>query len=142
MKMSVVVDRCFVINDYSTSDSTNCLYLKCGEEVKMFKCLVTLPDVVRNMCSTTMYKFWLKNEGDDNYSIVKIEEISEDNDVPEPDNSDTIEIRESLLERVNCATHLNEDKRQKLENIKSKLSIKKISIKNIEDAYNELNDCI
>ena len=89
-----------------------------------------------------MYKFWLKNEGDDNYSIVKIEEISDDNDVPEPDNSDTIEIRESLLERVNCAIHLNEDKRQKLENIKSKLSIKKISIKNIEDAYNELNDCI
>mgnify|MGYP007024972553 FL=1 len=146
--MSVVVDRCFVLNDYDGTidskvyDKDKCLYLKCGEGVKLFQCATILPPVVRNLSSQTMCKFWLTSKGnDDIYTILKIEEIADDNDPPEPDYMDAIEIRESLLERVNCAIHMNEEKKHQLEKIKSKLSTT-IRIKNIEDAYNELNDCI
>jgi hypothetical protein len=85
----------------------------------------------------------LKNVTDDTFSILKIEElIEEEDDYPEPDENETNEIRNSLLSKIEEAIVLKRKTLSQLENIQKQLSEKKVSLKSMEEAYNELNECI
>ena len=91
-----------------------------------------------------LYKFWLKEVRDEIFTIIKIEELIEEEecDFPEPDESDTNEIRTGLLSKIEQAIVLKRKTLSQLENIQKKLSEKRVSLKLMEDAYNELNECI
>jgi hypothetical protein len=138
MKMSIVIDKCFLL-DNNTTDS---LSLKSGYDIMCFTLSSPNP-IIHNLSCDVLYKFWLKNVTDDTFSILKIEElIEEEDDYPEPDENETNEIRNSLLSKIEEAIVLKRKTLSQLENIQKQLSEKKVSLKSMEEAYNELNECI
>jgi len=139
MKMSIVIDKCFLL-DNNTTDS---LSLKSGYDTMCFP-LSTPNPIIRNLSCDVLYKFWLKEVTDGTFAILKIEELIEEEecDFPEPDESDTNEIRTGLLSKIEQAIVLKRKTLSQLENIQKKLSEKRVSLKLMEDAYNELNECI
>ena len=139
MKMSIVIDKCFLL-DNNTTDS---LSLKSGYDTMCFP-LSTPNPIIHNLSCDVLYKFWLKEVKDETFTIIKIEELIEEEecDFPEPDESDANEIRIGLLSKLEQAIVLKRKTLSQLENIQKKLSEKRVSLKLMEDAYNELNECI
>ena len=137
--MSIVIDKCFLL-DNNTTDS---LSLKSGYDTMCFP-LSTPNPIIHNLSCDVLYKFWLKEVKDETFTIIKIEELIEEEefDFPEPDESDANEIRIGLLSKLEQAIVLKRKTLSQLENIQKKLSEKRVSLKLMEDAYNELNECI
>ena len=137
--MSIVLDKCFLL-DNNTTDS---LSLKSGYDTMCFP-LSTPNPIIRTLSCDVLYTFWLKEVRDEIFTIIKIEELIEEEecDFPEPDESDTNEIRTGLLSKIEQAIVLKRKTLSQLENIQKKLSEKRVSLKLMEDAYNELNECI
>ena len=141
MKMSIIIDKCFLLDNHTT----NSLSLQSGHDTMHFN-LHSTHSIIRNLSCDILYKFWLKKVDDQSYTIFKIEELIDneidEDDYPEPDESDTDEIKASLLHKIDEAIVLKKKTLSQLENIQKKLSEKKVPIKSMEEAYNELNECI
>lgn len=138
--MSIIIDKCFLL-DNNTTDS---LSLKSGHNIVCFPLSSPNP-IIHNLSCNVLYKFWLKEVGYGTFVILKIEELIEEEDecdFPEPDESDTNEIRMDLLSKIEQAIVLKRKTLSQLENIQKQLSEKRVSLKSMEDAYNELNECI
>lgn len=137
--MSIVIDKCFLL-DNNTTDS---LSLKSGYDIMCFP-LSSPNHIIHKLSCDVLYKFWLKEVKDETFTIIKIEELIEEEecDFPEPDESDANEIRIGLLSKIEQAIVLKRKTLSQLENIQKKLSEKRVSLKLMEDAYNELNECI
>ena len=138
MKMCTIVDRCF-IKDYN--DST--LTLSIEEEMTTYKLDRDIPilhELTETSCS---YKIHFRASHDDKVTLMKIEEIEEIEDIPAPDENETLEIRNDMLKKVDSVIEQSSQKLENLKRIKEELERhKNIEIEDIQKIYNKLNDWI
>ena len=140
MKMSIVVDKC-CINDYKN----NILTLLVGDDhIVKYKLDRSIP-ILNELCNNSnQYKVFLSNSVNDEMTLMKIEEIEipiDDTDIPEPDYMETLDMKNELLRKVNMLIQQYEEKLKYLRNI-HKDGSKNISVENIQNIYNKLNDWI
>ena len=138
--MSIVVDKC-CINDYKN----NILTLLVGDDhIVKYKLDRSIP-ILNELCNNSnQYKVYLSNSVNDEMTLMKIEEIEipiDDTDIPEPDYMETLDMKNELLRKVNMLIQQYEEKLKYLRNI-HKDGSKNISVENIQNIYNKLNDWI
>lgn len=147
--MSLIVDRCLV-KDYNNKAL---ILIVCAHE-RHYQLNAHIP-ILNTLSKTNMFKFYFNRIDEDTVSLMKIEEINSDSDIPEsddilepddipePDVSDTFEIKMDMIKRVDSLINEYDTKLCKLISIKKDLTSKtNSSVQPIQELYNKLNDCI